>query len=155
VGIAAAIAQSFLLPGLPEWQQFVLVSMVSLTATILGTHLTEPTDEKVLRHFYETTRPFGMWKPCREKLDPAAREAMLREHRNDLLAIPFAIVWQVTLFLLPMQLMIRSFSVFQSTLLVFVVCLLGLYWFWYRRLPSSNPGEQMNAPEQVKDKKEN
>ena len=155
VGIAAAIAQSFLWPGLPEWQQFVLVSTVSLVATILGTYLTEPTDENVLRHFYETTRPFGLWKPCRDKLNPATRESMIREHRNDLLAIPFVLVWQVTLFLLPMQLMIRSYAEFQFTVSVFFVSLLGLYWFWYRRLAPPNPGEQLDAPEQVKDTKEN
>ena len=155
VGIAAAIAQSFLLPGLPEWQQFVLVSTRSLVATVLGTYLTEPTDEKVLRNFYETTRPFGFWKPCREKLNAAAREAMFCEHRNDLLAIPFVLAWQVTLFLLPMQLIIRSYTEFQLTLSVFVVSLLGLYWFWYRRLAPPNPGEQLDAPEQVKDTKEN
>ena len=137
VGIAFAIAQTFLWPGLLEWQQFVLVSAVSLVATILGTYLTEPTDENVLRHFYETTRPFGLWKPCREKLNPAPRESMMQEHRNDLLAIPFVLVWQVTLFLLPMQLMIRSYADSRITFLIFIICLTGLYWFWYRRLPSA------------------
>jgi hypothetical protein len=80
---------------------------------------------------------------------------MIREHRNDLLAIPFVLVWQVTLFLLPMQLMIRSYAQFQFTVSVFFVSLLGLYWFWYRRLPPSNPAEQMNAPEHTISKKEN
>lgn len=145
VGIAAAIAQSFLWPGLPEWQQFVLVSLVSLIATILGTYLTEPTDENVLRHFYETTRPFGLWKPYREKLDATSREAMIWEHRNDLLAIPFALVWQVTLFLLPMQLMIRSYTEFEVTLSVFLLCLFGLYWFWYRNLQPRAQTAQISA----------
>jgi len=135
VGIAAAIAQSFLRPGLPEWQQFGLVAIVSLIATVLGTYLTEPTDDRVLKHFYETTRPFGLWKPCRDRMDPAARTAMQREHTNDLLAIPFVLCWQVTLFLLPMQLMIRSYAAFRSTLVLFVIGMAGMYWFWYRHLP--------------------
>jgi SSS family solute:Na+ symporter len=154
VGIAVAIAQSFLLPGLPEWQQFVLVSTISLVATVLGTYLTEETDEKVLRHFYETTRPFGIWKPCREKLNPDTREAMRREHRADLLAIPFVLVWQVTLFLLPMQLMIRSYTEFELTLLIFVVSLAGLYWFWYRRLPPLRSRQEVGALEHMMREKE-
>ncbi len=146
VGIIAAIAQSFLLPGLPEWVQFVLVSSVSLIATLLGTYLTEPTDERVLTHFYETTRPFGVWKPYRDKLTATARTMMIREHKNDLLAIPFVVCWQVTLFLLPMQLMIRSYAEFEITLTVFALCLIGLYWFWYRNLPPRVPARQSDVP---------
>ena len=60
---------------------------------------------------------------------------MQREHTNDLLAIPFVLCWQVTLFLLPMQLMIRSYAAFRSTLVLFVIGMAGMYWFWYRHLP--------------------
>jgi Na+/proline symporter len=146
VGIIAAIVQSFLLPGLPEWEQFVLVSCVSLVATLLGTYLTAPTDERALTHFYETTRPFGVWKPFRERLPVATREAMDREHRNDLFAIPFAVGWQVTLFLLPMQLLIQAYAAFQITIVVFLLCLFGLYWFWYKQLPPKTSVLQNLAP---------
>jgi hypothetical protein len=135
VGIAAAICQSFLWPGLPEWQQFSIASAFSLAAAILGTYLSAPTDPEILRNFYQTTRPIGFWKPLRENLDIAQKSAMAREDRNDLLAIPCALVWQVTLFLLPMQLMIRSTDGLGVTAALFVTSGTGLYWFWYRNLP--------------------
>jgi solute:Na+ symporter, SSS family len=135
VGIAAAICQSFLLPGLPEWQQFSIVSAFALTGAIVGTYLSPPTDPAVLRHFYQTTRPIGFWKPLRDGLDIGQRSAVAREHRNDLLAIPCALVWQVTLFLLPMQLMIRSANDLGITAALCAASGAGLYWFWYRNLP--------------------
>jgi solute:Na+ symporter, SSS family len=135
VGIAAAICQSFLWPGLPEWQQFSIVSAFALTAAVLGTYLSAPTDPEILRNFYQTTRPIGFWKPLREGLDVVQQSAVAREHRNDLLAIPFALVWQVTLFLLPMQLMIRSTDHLGLTVALFVASGAALYWFWYRNLP--------------------
>jgi len=138
VGIAAAICQAFLWPGLPEWQQFSIVSAFSLIAAILGTYLTAPTDPEILRHFYQTTRPIGIWKPLRDELDIDQKSAMAREHRNDLLAIPAALVWQVTLFLLPMQLMIRSSDSLSVTAALFVASGMALYWLWYRNLPPKN-----------------
>jgi len=138
VGIAAAICQAFLWPGLPEWQQFSIVSAFSLIAAILGTYLTAPTDPEILRHFYQTTRPIGIWKPLRDELDIDQKSAMAREHRNDLLAIPAALVWQVTLFLLPMQLMIRSSDGLSVTAALFVASGMALYWLWYRNLPPKN-----------------
>lgn len=135
VGIAAAILQTLLWPGLPEWQQFVIIAAVSLLATIVGTYAGRPVEEDVITHFYQTTRPFGFWKPYKAMLDPSVRAAMEREHRNDLIAVPFTLGWQITLFLLPMQLLIRSGTEIPITFGIFLVCLAGMYWFWYRHLP--------------------
>jgi hypothetical protein len=67
---------------------------------------------------------------------------MKKEHFYDLISLPFAIVWQVTLFLLPMQLIIRSWNAFFITLVIFAASLLGLYFFWYRQLPEANYEEE-------------
>ncbi|MGE5432187.1 MAG: sodium:solute symporter family transporter [Syntrophomonadaceae bacterium] len=154
VGIVTAILQTKLFPGLVEWQQFLIVSVVSLAATVAGTYLTAPTDDAVLNEFYRKTRPFGLWKPYKERLEPGKRKEMEKEHRNDILAVPFTLVWQITLFLLPMQLMVRSYGEFSITLLIFVVCLAGMYWFWYRNLPKKKNmliGNEMveTVPEEV------
>lgn len=150
VGIVAAIVQALLWPSLPEWQQFLIVAMTSLVATIAGTYAGRPIDESVVSHFYRTTRPFGFWKPYKEKLDPNIRAAMEREHRNDLLAVPFTLGWQITLFMLPMQLVIRSGREIPVTLALFCVCLAGMYWFWYRNLPPpESPGAQPAVPAEM------
>jgi len=141
VGIITAIAQTKIFPDLFEWQQFLLVSIIALIATIIGTFLTSPTEENVLDNFYRSTRPFGFWKPYKEKLDPQLKEKLEREHKNDLISVPFTLGWQISLFLLPMQLMVKTYKEFFITLTVFIICLSGMYWFWYRNLP---PKEKKN-----------
>ena len=135
VGLVGAFIQRGFWPDMVEWQQFTILSTICLIATIVGTMMTQPTDEKVMEHFYATTRPFGFWAPLKRKLKPSVREAMEREHKNDLIALPFALVWQVSIFFLPMQWIIRAYDSFYYTLIIFVISSIGLYWFWYRNLP--------------------
>jgi Na+/proline symporter len=122
--------------------QFLLTMAIGFAGSIFGTYITKPTDRKVLEHFYQTTRPFGWWKPLKGCLPGDVQQRMKKEHFYDVLSLPFAIVWQVTLFLLPMQLIIRSWNAFFITLLIFVISLVGLYFFWYRQLPEANYEEE-------------
>jgi SSS family solute:Na+ symporter len=143
VGILGAILINRVVPGLVEWEQFLMIAGVSLIATVIGTLMTDPTDDTVLTHFYQTTKPFGFWSPYKKRLSDSARTTMEREHRYDFTALPFALMWQVTLLLLPMQLMIRSFQDFIVTFLLFTVSAGGVYWFWYRRLPADDPSAML------------
>jgi len=117
------------------WQKFLILTAISLAGTVIGTYLTRPTDRKVLEHFYKTTRPFGLWGPLRHLLSPQEQQAMAREHFYDLICVPFALTYQVTLFLMPMQLMLRQWRSFAVTVVIFGGCLWVLYRCWYKRLP--------------------
>lgn len=103
--------------------------------------LSKPTEAAVLEHFYKTTRPFGLWGPLEETLDSRLRMQTRKEHRNDLIALPFTYGWQITLFLWPMLLMIRNWKGFFISFGIFCISLLGMYIFWYRALPAANYGE--------------
>ena len=109
-----------------------------MAGTVGGSLLSEPTPARVLRHFYRTTRPFGWWKPLREEFAGEERAAIEREHRNDILTVPFALLWQVAIFLLPMELVIKSYVSFAMTLPWFLVGAAGLYKFWWRALPPAD-----------------
>lgn len=126
--------------------QFFITVAIGLTGTILGTYLTNPTNTKVLEHFYRTTRPFGFWKPLLNCLPPKVRAEMKKEHRRELIALPFAISWQITLFLLPMQLLIKSYTAFVITLSVFLFSLGGLYFIWLRKIGCEVSVEPSSAP---------
>jgi len=143
VGLAAAVVQRMVWPDLGPTGKFTILTLISLVGTVGGTYLAPPTDRKILEHFYRTTRPFGFWGPLRDVLPPELREATRREHRNDLLALPFAFFWQVTLFLIPMQLVIGSYRAALVTGIIFSVSLAGVYFFWYRNLP---PARAVAAP---------
>lgn len=123
--------------------QFFVTVLIGLVGAIVGTYLTRPTDPKVLEHFYKTTRPFGFWNSMNKCLKADVRVHMYQEHRRDLLALPFAVTWQVTLFLLPMQLLIKSYQAFAITLVIFSVSLAGLYLIWLRHQTIDNGREPL------------
>ncbi len=126
----------------PEWQVFIFMTILSFSGTIIASLMTAPTDMETLRHFYRTTRPFGFWGPLKRELSTEDRTAFARENRNDIITVPIAMVWQVTMFILPMQLVVKSYSAFWMTLPIFLVSVAGMYWFWWRNLPpATDPAE--------------
>ena len=144
LGGAGALIQWFVARNMVEWQQLLLMSALSFAGTIVISLLTPPTDPETLRHFYRTTRPFGAWGPLRAELATDTRTAMDREHRNDLLAVPFIMLAQVAFFLLTMQFMIRSWTAFAWTAALFCIGLAGVYRYWWKNLPpADNPGTEL------------
>ncbi len=138
IATIAAVIQRIFYKDLIEWKQFVAITGISIVGSVIGSLLTKPTDKKVLRNFYRKTRPFGLWKEFNEELPEKRRRAINTENRNDLIAVPFALIFQITLFLIPMQIVIHSFGAFWKTLPLFLIGLVGIYWFWYRNLSCEN-----------------
>ena len=134
LGILGAVTQRLIAPQMSEPTQLVLMTAISFGGTIVGSRLTAPTPREVLVNFYRTTRPFGWWGPLRGEFQGAVRAAIDRENRNDLLTLPFALLWLVTLLLLPMQLVIQSYATFFRTLPLFLVAVTGMYYFWWKPL---------------------
>jgi len=137
-GMLVAVIQRYLYPNINPISGFTVVTSISAIATIGGALLTKPTDLKVLTKFYVRTRPFGLWGPLKKSLPDDVRKEMEQEHRYDIIALPFTMCWQVSLFMLPMQLLIGAFPDFWITLAIFLVALTGVYFFWYRRLPAAD-----------------
>jgi len=152
-GGAAAILQRFADPNLLEWKQFVVMTGISFLVTIVVSLLTRPTAAAVTEHFYRVTRPFGLWGPVRKIFSPDQRKALANEHRNDLLTVPFALLWQVTLFLLPMQLVMKAYGSFWLTLPLFLVGVAGMYIFWWRQLPVANTSAALFPMDILENKK--
>ena len=88
----------------------------------------------MLENFYKTTRPFGFWGPLKKTLPEDVRVKMDAENRNDILTIPFALLAQVTLFLLAMQVVIKAYSSIAWTLPLFLIGVIGLRIFWWKPL---------------------
>ena len=144
VGMAGAIVQRIVWPQMVEWQQFVILTILSLVGSLAGCLLFKPVDRGALEHFYRITRPFGLWGPLRSCLSGQQQKVMRREHLQDILALPFALLWQVTLFLLPMLCVIRATDAIPLTLTLFLVSLVSLYFLWYRNLPAKESASDAN-----------
>ena len=133
-GLIAAILQRKYLPGMIEWQQFVYILAIGFLGSVFGTYLEKPVSTPVLENFYKTTRPFGLWKKFHYVLSPQALKAAKREHFYDIISVPFTLGWMVTILLMPMQLMIKAYTAFWGTFVIFAISMIGLYLFWYRNL---------------------
>jgi SSS family solute:Na+ symporter len=142
MGIIGSLIQRFVWPGMLEWQQFTMMTLLSFAGTIGGSLLTAPTDMTTLVKFYRITRPFGFWGPVTKIVHQEWSEervkALRHEHRSDIITVPFAMLAQITLFLLSMQLVIKAYRPFFYTLPVFLFAAAGMYWFWWRNLPAAD-----------------
>ena len=134
-GTVGSIIQRAVAPEMNEWVQFGVMTGLSFAGSIGLSLATSQTPRPVLENFYRLTRPFGWWKPMRQLLSPEEQSATDRENFWDVLSVPIAMTAQVTLFLLPMQLLVKNFTAFFWTLPVFLICSTALYFTWFRRLP--------------------
>lgn len=137
-GMVSAIVQRILWRDMPESHVFFFTMAVGLIASILGTLMTRQTESGVLKNFYLKTRPFGVWGHLKRELPEAERVKVSREHANDLMALPFALLWQVSLFLVPMLVVVHNWHGFWWCLGLLAAGSVGLYFFWYRKLPAEN-----------------
>jgi len=135
LGLAGALAQRVFLPRMVEWQQFLFMVAVGIVASLVATYITPPTERGVLEHFYRTTKPFGLWGPLRGSVTDGEAAAMSREHKYDLISLPFALFWQFSMLMLPLLLMVRQYRSSAVVGAMLAVALTGLYFFWYKKLP--------------------
>ncbi len=124
-------------PGTNTLYAFPAIFLFSAIGCLLGTLLTKPEDEEILKSFYKTVRPWGFWKPIAEKVkaeDPAfdANTDCARHWFNVIVGI----IWQVTLVALPIYIVIQRPRGIVSALIVLIITTLILKKSWFDRLPS-------------------
>jgi Na+/proline symporter len=146
-GILVALVQRCIGIINPEWkaisemseqQQFAAVIIIGTIASIAGTYFSSPVKKEIIENFYLKTRPFGWWGPFKSLLKNQERKAIWREHFFDIIALPFAFIWQIAVLLLPLQFLIGNWFAFKITLVFLAIGLIGLYFLWFRRLPADN-----------------
>ncbi|BDQ04479.1 sodium:solute symporter [Ignavibacterium sp.] len=133
-GMGSAIIQKIFYPEATEYSSFAILLVSSLTATILGTLLTEQTSKETLINFYKTTRPFGLWKPIKSSLPEEKKIQINSENRRDIIAICFTLPWQIVLFLTGMTVILKRFDLFGYLFVILIILSVGLYYFWFRHL---------------------
>ena len=146
VGIIAATLHRVAEDYLPtDWQfltseswSLLILGVVGLITSVVGALATEPTPEPVLRRFYLTTLPFGIWGRFKDQLPTELRHRVQAEHRRDISAVPFALMFQILMFLSPMLLLIHNWSAGLICLTLALFCFAGLYWIWLRYINLSD-----------------
>jgi len=140
-GMLAGLVPALLFPRMEAFRDvlplhyFPLLFALSMAGCLLGTYLTKPTDETTLIAFYRSVRPWGFWGPVREKvlaLDPAFQEN--RSFRRDLFNVVVGTIWQTSLVLLPMYVVLMNWRAVGIVAGVTVVTSAILKKTWYDML---------------------
>jgi len=114
---------------------FPIILAISAIASVVISLLTKPDDEEVLTQFYKQVRPWGFWGPIRDKVmreDPSFRPN--RNFGRDMVNTAVGIVWQLTLVLIPIYLIIRSYRNMWISIALLVGTSIFLKFNWWNKL---------------------
>ncbi len=138
-GMLAGIVPALILPSVfketLELYYFPLLFVLSLAGCIAGSLLTPPTDERVLKSFYKTIRPWGFWGPIHDRV--VADDPSFVGNKNfklDAFNVIVGIIAQCCLTMLPMYLIVRMNTELLVTVGILAVCLVILKKTWWDKL---------------------
>jgi len=138
-GIALSIVTLFF-KDMPVFVSFPLIVSVSFLASVVGSLATRPTEPEVLARFFRSVRPFGLWKPIREK-SGLSKEGRTRPSEKPSLAILNVVLGMTAIFafyLAPMYLVGHWTGRALLWLGIGTAAVLVLWRTWYRNLPGDD-----------------
>ncbi len=114
---------------------FPIILALSLIGCIAGSLLTQPDDEEVLKNFYLKVRPWGFWRPIREKVlhEHPDLEAN-KDFKRDVLNVAVGIIWQTALTATGIFLVIEEWSYVLVCVGVIAVTSAILKYNWYDKM---------------------
>lgn len=134
-GLLASLIFPLTMPDLQPLYSFPYILAVSLVGSFLGTMLTPPEDDEVLVAFYKNVRPWGFWKPIKDKIcmtDPSFQ--VNKDFGKDMFNVVVGTVWQLSLVVMPIYLVIKEFVPMSIGILVFLLTSIILKKNWLDRL---------------------
>ncbi|MDO3694674.1 sodium:solute symporter family protein [Wenyingzhuangia sp. chi5] len=127
-------AEGTLLYDLTELQAIYLFPIIftfSIIGCIVGTFLTKPTDINVLKSFYTNVRPWGWWKPIYTQLkNEDASFEKNKDFAKDMMNCTVGIIWQSSMIVLPIFLLIRDYPKTLISLAIFLITTIFLKFTW-------------------------
>ncbi len=141
-GMVAGLASLFIvpvvLPGLNTLEGFPVVLALSLIGSIAGTFFTKPDDEEVLKNFYKNVRPWGFWKPIHDKVVKEYPDfEKNKDFKRDMFNVIIGIVWQLSLMLVPVYMIIRKFEFMVIGIGILIITTGILKFNWWDKLEKS------------------
>ncbi|HVU07768.1 MAG TPA: sodium:solute symporter family protein [Verrucomicrobiae bacterium] len=114
---------------------FPVIFILSVIGCLLGTYLSKPEDDAILKNFYKNVRPWGFWGPIKTKVlqeDPAFQPN--RDFGRDCINVLVGILWQLAMVTLPIYLVLRNWNWVFGTLALWIVTSVFLKFNWYDKL---------------------
>ncbi|MBN2419057.1 MAG: Na+:solute symporter [Deltaproteobacteria bacterium] len=135
VGIGSALLTAALFPDMDALYAFPYIIAAAGLVSVIGSLLTEADEEDVLVEFYRTVRPWGFWGPVKEKVLKTYPDFVVESSAaRDLLNVFIGVIWQMTFVLVPILLVMKSFTWMSVAIGIMVVTSIFLKKNWYERL---------------------
>ncbi len=134
-GLIIALLMPVVMPGTNVLFVYPIILVISALGSVLGTILSRPEKEELLIEFYTSVRPWGFWKPVRDKIQRINPEFQgNRNFKRDMANVAAGTVWQITLMGAPLAFVTQNWN----TLFILVLILAGTSWMlkknWYDKL---------------------
>lgn len=121
----------FDLAHVPAIYLFPLIFSFSLLGCFLGTFLSPPTNDSTLRNFYQNVQPWGWWKPVRKKIIEQGKNMEKNtDFTKDMINCGIGIIWQSSMILMPIFLVVRDYSKSGFWFFVFALTSVVLKFTW-------------------------
>jgi SSS family solute:Na+ symporter len=123
----------------PALLSFPFIIVVSALASIIVCLKTPPEKDEVLESFYRTVRPWGFWKPVYQNLlEKYPNLKANTNFRRDAFNVAIGIIWQLTLNIIPICLIIGQYRTMWISIVVLAVTSVIMKFAWYDKL---GPGD--------------
>jgi solute:Na+ symporter, SSS family len=134
-GIAAALVVPVVLPSVSALNSFPIILLVSTFFCIVGSLVTKPESDEILKIFYCRVRPWGFWEPIYKKV--IADDAGFKKNKNfgrDSANIFIGLAWQISLVAFPIFLVIKEWWAVVITAAIIGGTTFALKKNWYEKL---------------------
>lgn len=134
-GIAAALAMPVVAPGMNDLYGFPFILLISAACSVGISLVTAPESDDILIKFYKQVHPWGCWKPILAKIN--AQDPNFGANQNfgrDMLNVVVGIVWQMTLVLVPIYIVIKQIVPMFIGIGILVVSSFFLKKNWFDKL---------------------
>jgi len=121
-----------------ELYYFPWLLLTSAIGAFAGTYLKPATNQEVLDKFYKTIKPWGFWKPVKERV--MAADSSFIENKNfkmDMMNVAVGIVWQSALVAAPVFLILRQWWPVALTVIIILFTSAILKFTWWNKLPEN------------------
>jgi len=157
-GMIAGAAAALAFPTLNQWlinscgfqvgsnYAFLILVPVGGIASVIVCLLTPADDQTVLTSFYRNVRPWGLWGPVLKDLqqeDPTAEPN--RNFLRDMFNVALGILWQLSLMVVPMCLVLRQWRSAAWMGMVLVLSSVVMKFTWYNQLEPADPKTESPA----------
>ena len=114
---------------------FPIIFICSILGCLFGSLLTPPDDMEKLKSFYKSVKPWGFWKPVYEEIKKTDKDFTKNKNfGRDMFNVFVGIIWQMSLVVWPMYLLIKKWDGFMISIAVVIITTLLLKKFWYDNL---------------------